>query len=315
MRIDVHAHYFPDEYLQCLARLGSPEAGNTARAPGAKLSVEERIVQMDDAGIDMQVLSPSYQLPYFPGKAASVEAARLGNDLFRDLCRKHESRFAAFANVPLPHVDAAVEETRRCLDTLGMVGVAVGCSVIGRQLDDPEFTPFWAELERREAVLFLHPVGAGAGPGTDDYGLTWMVGAPFEDTVTALRLVLSGLTTRFPRVKIIVPHLGGTLPFLLERIDHSPALSRARDAGLEGLPSQSLKRLWYDTCSSHASALRCACESFGPDRLLLGTDWPYKVGPAFKRCVTYIEQSGLSKQATDAILERNAQELLGIQRR
>ena len=188
----------------------------------------------------------------------------------------------------------------------------------GRQLDDPLFTPFWAELDRRKAVLFIHPIGVGC-PGSEAYGLTWMVGAPFEDTITALRLVLSGVTTRFPNVRIIVPHLGGTLPFLIQRLDDSADRERGRGGsgapfGTDELPSRMVKRLWFDTVNSYPAAVRCACEAYGADRLMLGTDWPYLAGPKFKRCVTYIEQAGLPKTDVEAILERNAEALLGIKR-
>lgn len=309
MRIDVHAHYFPNEYLDRLEQAGA--RGLQARvAPGAKVTLDERISLMDDAGIDMQVLSTASSLPYFAKKGDAVAAAHLGNDLYAEVVKKYSGRFSAFATVPLPHVDAALEEMGRCLDTLGMVGVIVGCSVMGRQLDDPEFTPFWAELDRRRTVLFLHPVGIGC-PGSDAYGLTWMVGAPFEDTIAALRLVLSGLTKRFPNVRIIVPHLGGTLPFLIQRLDDTPAREQA---GIDEPPSRLLKRLWFDTVNSSPAALRCACQAYGADRLMLGTDWPYLVGPKFKRCVTYIQESGLPKNDVEAILDKNAQTLLGIKK-
>ncbi len=314
MKIDVHAHYFADEYLQCLEQIWG-KTSNARMAPGITVTLDERIDLMDDAGIDMQVLSPANQLPYFAKRGDAVAAARLGNNLYADVVKKYSGRFSAFASVPLPHVDAALEEMGRCLDRLGMVGVTAGCSVAGRQLDDPEFTPFWAELDRRRAVLFLHPMGVGC-PGSEAYGLTWMVGAPFEDTIAALRLVLSGLTGRFPNIKIIVPHLGGTLPFLMQRLDDSLERERAwgTQLSIAEPPSRLLKRLWFDTVNAYPVALRCACEAFGADRLMLGTDWPYLVGPKFKRCVTYIEESGLAKKDVEAILDRNAQELLGIKK-
>ena len=313
MRIDVHAHHFTDEYLQCLEQMGSKITAAARMAPGSGVSLDDRIDLMNDAGIHMQVLSPANQLPYFEKRDDAVAAARLGNDLFVEVCRKYNGRFAAFANMPLPHVDAAIQEMGRCMDTLGMVGVTVRCSVGGRQLDDPEFTPFWAELDRRKAVLFLHPVGAGC-PGSEAYGLTWLVGAPFEDTISALRLVLSGLTGRFKNVKVIVLHLGGTLPFLTQRLDDLGDADRARrtQVGISEPPSKMLKRLWFDTVNSYLAALLCACETFGADRLMFGTDWAYLAGPKFKRCVTYIEESGLPKADVDAILDTNAQQVLGF---
>jgi 6-methylsalicylate decarboxylase len=315
MRIDVHAHHFPEEYLQCLERMGSKTTTGARTAPGTDATFDERISLMDEAGIDLQVLSPAHQLPYFADRGDAASAARLGNDIFVDVCRKYAGRFSAFANVPLPHVDTAIDELGRCLDTLGMVGVTLGCSVAGRQLDDLEFTPFWAELDRRKAVLFLHPVGIGC-PGADAYALTWLVGAPFEDTIAALRLVLSGLTGRFPNVKIIVPHLGGTLPFLMQRLDNLADMERARGTKLAATeaPSTMVRQLWFDTVNSYPPALRCAAEAFGADRLMLGTDWPFLVGPRFKRCVTYIEESGLPRADVDAILDTNAQRLLAIKR-
>jgi predicted TIM-barrel fold metal-dependent hydrolase len=315
MRIDVHAHYFPAEYIDCLARLGHSDArAAVARAPGARVTLDERVGLLDEVGIDLQVLSVVSPGPYLPRAADATEAARLANDIYADVCRRYQGRFAAFGTLPLPHVEAALAEIERCLDTLGMLGITVGCSVAGRSLDDPAFEPVFAELDRREAVLFLHPVGAGAGPGTADYGLTWMVGAPFEDTVAALRLVLSGLTTRYPHLRVIVPHLGGTLPFLLQRLDDAADRQRATGEPLRIAepPSALVRRFWFDTVNSHPAALRCACESFGADRLLLGTDFPYLAGPKFRRCVTYIEEAGLPAADTAAILGENARALLRL---
>lgn len=314
MRIDVHAHYFPDDYLACIARLTSSERpGNLHQAPLGRASLDERVELLNETGVAMQVLSVSLVQPYLPKSSDAATAARLANDLYVDACRKYKGRFAAFGAVPLPHVDAALAETERCLDTLGMVGLTVGTSVAGRPLDDPEFGPFFAELDRRGAVLFLHPMGAGCGPGSTDYGLIWMIGAPIEDSVAAMRLVLSGMTRRYPRIRVIVPHLGGVLPFLLQRLDDARARQGSTEkVGIDEPPSHYVKRMWFDTVNSHPAALRCACESFGADRLMLGTDFPYLDRPRFKRCVTYIEDAGFSSKETAAILGGNAQALLGL---
>src|SRR5262249_46309266 len=201
-----------------------------------------------------------------------VYARRLANDFPRAACRNHPAPSTAFTTVPLPPADAALAELERGLDPLGMVGVTLGCSIAGRPLDDPRLDPFFAELNRRGTVVFLHPVGRGVLEGEDPFGLAWMVGAPFEDTVAALSLIMSGLTRRYPDIRFIVPHLGGTLPFLLARLNYSGAIRRATATGLslEGGLTPHLRRLWYDTVSTHPEALCCACGSFGVDRLLLG---------------------------------------------
>jgi aminocarboxymuconate-semialdehyde decarboxylase len=287
-----------------------------AMAPGARITLDERLTNLDAVGIDVQVLSISAATPYGLPEADAIEASRLANDLYVDLCHQYPGRYLAFATVPLPHVDAALLELERTQALPEMVGVTLGCSVAGRSIDDPAFAPFFAELDRRGAVLFLHPQGVGAGPGTADYGLTWYVGATFEDTVTALRLLFSGWLRQYPRIRTIVPHLGGPLPFLQQRIDDLWAGGQARETGREPdpaeLPSRQYRQLYFDTVNSHPPALRCACETFGADRLLLGTDFPYLVGPRWPRLVEYVAEAGLSPEDTAAIYGGNAQALLGI---
>lgn len=313
MHIDIHAHYFPQEYLDLLERSGSHGTGigRNQLAGRDAAALEARFQMMDTAGVDRQILSVGPQVPYFEDPRLSTEAARLANDCYAELVHEHPNRFRAFAVTPLPHVEASLAELGRCLDGLGMVGVTATTSVLGRPLSDQVFEPFFAELDRREAVLFLHPAGAGFGEQTHAFGLTWIVGAPFEDTVAALHLILSGLTVRYPKVKIIVPHLGGTLPFLLARVDSQHGQVRA--AAGEELPSTLAGRLWYDTVS-HGSvpALRCACEVFGPERLLFGTDYPYLLWDKYQRAASYIQEAGLPDSAVEAILGGTAQQLLGI---
>ncbi|MCC7103728.1 MAG: amidohydrolase [Chloroflexi bacterium] len=312
MRIDVHAHYFPHEYVDLLARQGR-SVQIVIRPPGS--SLDERIELLDRAGIDLQVLSAGPLQPYAEKLDDAVAGARMLNDILAAASRDHNGRYAALGSVPLPHTEATLAEMARCLDELGMLGISVGCSVNDRPLDDPSLEPFYAELDRRGAALFLHPLGVMTEYGLGDYGLAWMVGAPFEDTVAGLRLVLSGLTVRYPNVRVIVPHLGGALPYLLERLDYAAAGQRAhnpRALPIEENPSTLVKRLYLDTSSLHPMALRCAADSLGADHLMLGTDFPYLAGHRFEQCVTYIEASGLPAQSVRSILDETAVAILGL---
>jgi predicted TIM-barrel fold metal-dependent hydrolase len=305
MRVDVHAHYYPDRYVSCLDRFGR-DTSHTVKAPGAGMTVDQRIELLDRSGIRVQVLCVGAQQPYFAKAADAITAAKLANDLYVEVREKHAGRFEAFATVPLPHVDASLAEMKRALDELGMVGVNLGCSVAGRPLDDGAFEPLFAELNRRGAVVFLHPQGVGCGPLLDDYGLNFTLGAPFEDAIAALRLVLAGVISRYPQIRVIVPHLGGPLPFLRMRLDGS---LRGRT---EYKPSEVLKQLWYDTVNENIPSLHCAREAFGADRLLFGTDFPHVFGDRFDRCLSYIQQSELPEEEKTAILDHNAQSLLGL---
>jgi 6-methylsalicylate decarboxylase len=309
MRIDVHAHYYHPAYVERLARNGA-DTRPAARAPGAALTFDQRVGLLDGAAIRVQVLSVGALQPYFANADEAAAAARLANDLYADICQRYSGRFSAFATAPLPHIDAALTELARAIDVLGMVGVNLGCSIAGRALDDAAFAPFFAELNRRSTVVFLHPVGCGCGPFLEDLGLDFPLGAPFEDSIAALRLVLAGVIQRFPKIRFIVPHLGGTLPFLVTRLDNSSVAMRWKYK-----PSEYLKRLWYDSINGNVAALRCAREAFGADRLVLGTDFPHLPGERFKQCVTYIQESDLLSEEKHAILNRNAQALLGLEDR
>jgi 6-methylsalicylate decarboxylase len=312
MRIDVHAHYWTEDYIDLLVDLG--QAGAAAvRGIGAGdgAEMDARLRLMDRAGIEMQVLSACPQLPCGEDREKTARAARFVNDQYAALAEGHRDRFRAFAALPMPHLDEAISEMRRALDELRMAGVAMNTSVLGRALVEPDYEPVFAELNRRAAVLYLHPAGNGAcTPLIGDYHLTWMVGAPVEDTISIMQLITRGIPVRYPNIKIINSHLGGALPMLLQRADDQYGWE-APDTPEP--PSAAARRMWYDTVGhGHVPALRCAIDSLGADRLLLGTDFPYENGDIFVRAVDYIHDPQIDAGAAQAILGQNASALLGI---
>jgi 6-methylsalicylate decarboxylase len=211
----------------------------------------------------------------------------------------------------MPHVDESIGEMGRALDLLRMAGVAMNTTVLGRALVEPDYESIFAELDRRGAVLYLHPAGDSAcSPLIGNYHLTWMVGAPVEDTISVMHLVTHGIPARYPNIKIINSHLGGALPMLLQRADDQ---YRWEAPDTPEPPSVAARRMWYDTVGhGHVPALRCAIDSFGAGRLLLGTDFPYENGDTFVRAVDYINDSQIGTNAARAILDQTASALLGI---
>jgi 6-methylsalicylate decarboxylase len=314
VRIDVHAHYFPVEYLDRLDRYGGNQATLFIRK--AKMTsadsrgLESHFRNMDLAGVDKQVLSLSSQLPYFASESESVDLAKLGNDIYAREVREHPKRLAAFACTPLPHIAASIDEIRRALDDLGMAGVTAGTMVLGKSIADPAFDGFFAELNRRKAVLFIHPTGGSVGSQLiESTNLTWPIGAPLEDTTCLLQFMQANIPSRFPDIRIIIPHLGGFAPFLTARLDQ---LEHRFLPGTSELPSVQAKYFWYDTVNGYPSALKCTQEAIGSDHLLLGTDYPFWRDEAFKLCVDYVAQAGLPEGDVDRILGGNAQNLLGL---
>jgi aminocarboxymuconate-semialdehyde decarboxylase len=196
------------------------------------------------------------------------------------------------------------------MDELGMLGAAVPTTILGATLGDSRWDPFWAALDGRRAPVFIHAAGCGLlSPLIVDHGLTWSVGATFEDTLAVLHLLRAGVTVRYPNVEFIVAHLGGPLSFLLQRLDDNYDVW---PNGFPDRPSKLLRELWYDTANFHAPALRCARDSFGADRLLLGTDFPLFDEGAYARAVDYVRAAGLPENEVAAILGTNAEAALGI---
>jgi 6-methylsalicylate decarboxylase len=313
LRIDVHGHYFPTPYLDMLDRFGGPGTGTASAravpADGSKAELASRFAMMDRAGISMQILSAAPQLPYFEDRKRAVASARFVNDAYAEIVARHPDRFAAYAATPLPHLDASLEETARALDVLGMVGITMGTSILGRSIADPLFDPFWEELDRREAILFLHPSGLGACSPLIQGGLIWPIGAPVEDTLAVAHLIQHSIPVRYPRVRIIVPHLGGETSMLIRRLDNQKFIFLPNDAPR---PSETARRLWYDTVShGYAPALQMAVDAFGADRMVLGTDFPYLIGDVFQDSVNYIS-AALPPDQAEAIKDWNAQALFRL---
>ena len=312
-RIDVHAHVWTDDYLDLVQSYGKKDT-DVQRGKGAgpnDAEMEKRFAQMDASKVTMQILSICPQAPHFEDKAHAVAAARKANDLYADVVRRWPKRFKAFAALPLPHVDESLKELDRALGQLGMIGATITTSIVGRSPADPAFMPIYEELNRRNSFLFIHPCGCSAySPLISNYKLTWMIGAPIEDTISVLHLIERGIPMRFPKLKIINSHLGGALPMVYQRLDNQYTWENPT---IPERPTISAKRMWYDTVGhGHIPAIRAAVETLGADRLVLGTDFPYESGPLFQRAISYIEQAGLKQQDALRILDHNAANLLNI---
>jgi predicted TIM-barrel fold metal-dependent hydrolase len=315
MRIDVHAHYYPNAYIKRSERLGADLSAvrRISLASEEKADLEARLKMMDDAGVDMQALSVSSTQPYYERESDAVDAAREANDLYAELVSRYPKRFSAFAALPLPHVDAALKELERALDQLKMVGVTFGTSIGKRSAAEEAFEPIYAEMNRRATTLFVHPYGVGVcSPLLTDFQLTWVCGAPFEDTMFVLHLIRRQIPQRHPKIKIIVPHLGGAIPSLFTRLDATKPMYAAQNSEA---PTATMKRMWYDTVAQgNTAGLRCAAEHLGADRLVYGSDYPYQLHAEYQNSVDYVKQSGLPKQDIENILDHTAARLLGFER-
>lgn len=267
---------------------------------------------MDDAKVDFQVLSPANLVPYFESEAEAIEAARILNDGYAELTYRWPRRFKAYVSLPLPHAEASLREMARGLDQLGFAGVTLGCSILDRPVTGVELEPLYQEMNRRGAILFFHPVVNGLCSAlVNDFNLAGPVGTTMEDTLVVLHMIIAQIPYRYPNIKIVVPHFGGLIPMLLKRMDNQLA---AAYKTLPEKPSTTAKRFWYDTVG-HGSkeALRCACDAFGPDHLVTGSDYPVLLPyENYAETFSYIREAGLPVDVADQIMHRSGPTLFGL---
>jgi predicted TIM-barrel fold metal-dependent hydrolase len=308
--IDVHCHYYPERYTELMTRLsGRNQPRFRYPTTDAEDQIAARLELMDQAGVGVQVLCPSSSYPYFPNEVDAVEAARLCNDAFAELTHRYPDRFAAYVSLPLPHIDASLRELERGMDQLGFVGATMALSVMDRSTAEAEFEPIYAELDRRNSVLFYHPAFTGLrAPFITEYGLGTAAGASIEDSVMVLHLIVRGVPARFPNVKYVIPHFGGLIPMQLQRLDNQLP---AQHPDLLEKPSHTAKRLYYDTVG-HGSqaALQCAWQAFGAEHLVTGSDYPFLMDyESYAETFAYIERSDLPRADIEQIMQRSAAEL------
>lgn len=327
MRIDVHTHYTPPRYFDKMDQLGGfEELGGlkvlgvhrrkhweTRFAKGENAFLEARFESMERAECDRQILSIGAYQPYFSTPAAGVAAAHFINDMYGELSSAHNRRLSTFACLPLPHIDETLAEIDRIYRSKEFVGVTMGCSAQGIPLDNAHFEPVWQELDRRNAVVFLHPgVQMAALPGGGDFHLGPDFGSPAEIAVAVSRLIVCGITTQFPNVRFLIATTGGSLPFLVNRFDHGFKQQNPAEYEQMGGVAHMYRRFWYDTSVIEEPLIMLAARDyFGVDRLMLGSDCP-RIEP--EHAVSYIKSSPyLTQEEMALILDVNAAEFLGFE--
>ena len=273
-RIDTHGHVNPEAYMDELRRL---DLVPSYPLPPATPEVLDK--SMRRRAIDAAVVSLSPPGVWFGDRGLARELSRLVNEELAALVRGRPDRFAALATLPLPSVDDALDEIAYALDILGLDGVALHSNIAGVYLGDPTLDPIFDELNRRGAYAFVHPLDAPTPPPRPDVP-PWVHEFPFDTTRAIVNLIYSGTLERCPHIRLQVAHLGGTAPFLADRIGQWAQREPHREAAAPAGALAYLRRLYYDTgLSNNAIALAAVRELAGLDRVVFGTDWPFLTTP------------------------------------
>ena len=281
------------------------------RITDACWNADTRLADMDADGIDMQVVLPT---PVFFGYDRSpADAARVAgifNDLTLDVTAQQPDRLIPFCQVPLQDADAAIAELDRCIAN-GHRGVEIGNHVEDRDLDDARVLDFLLHCAEQGVPVFVHPWDMTPTPRTDPWMLEWLVGMPAETQLSLLRMALSGAFDRLPSsLRIGFAHGGGSFAYWSGRADN--AWHQRRDlvgADSDYPPSHYADRVFVDSVVFTETALRVLIDVHGPDRVLLGSDYPYPLGE--RPAGGVIRSSSLASEAKQRLLGANAGEFLG----
>lgn len=313
MIIDVHAHCYPEPYINELKKIGKGVEGGIRTKIPVWVDADERIALMDEMGIDVQVLNLSAPNVYYDDPELSKALAQMSNDFMADLCRKHPERFLSLASVPLNHMRYALDELDRAIDVLKMDGILLGTNINQRPLSNDEFEPFFEALNRRKIPVGLHPIKAIGEelmpPEYLELAMAPSVGFLFETTRTMAQMTFKGWFEKYSDLTFILPHSGGTVPFLWPRWDMT---YKSRPEGhplkkLPNLPSFYLKKHYYDTALSYYhSSLRCTLDLAGADHVVFGTDFPYSNDFRTVDAIKSIQSLDLPEEDRERIFSGNA---------
>jgi aminocarboxymuconate-semialdehyde decarboxylase len=324
--IDIHAHWVPVPYRKAIEQGDSDWFGVDAAVgeydlTGMRMTAAERLEDMDQQGVDIQVISP--QVGFYRYEADPEEGlalARACNDDIAELVRQHPDRFAGMGTIPMQDIASAIAELERATKELGLRGAMIGHHVSGHTYDEPEFLPLWEYVQESGAVIIFHQGYDNTHFQVGKYHLDNSIGNQAEHAMTYGLLVGAGVIDRYPGMKMVFTHGGGFIPLAVARMDKAAGhfigdastqyrpqfLAKPRYTGINAkAPSAYLTSFSYDACTYTPEALRFLIDMVGAERVMYGTDCP---APMLltdgARWIKSLEV--LTEDEKDMILYRNA---------
>jgi len=319
--IDIHAHYFPQAFLDVLGAEGK-DFGFDYRAAADGFAIGPvhyeakftdlplRLAEMDARGVETQALSLTAPMIYWAPPELQHRLAHAWNDAASAAHEAHPHRFVGLATLPMRYPDRAVEELNRASRLPGIRGVYLGTNIDDADLDDPRFAPVFARIEALGLPVFLHPLKTlDRNDRMKPYYLANIIGNPLDTAIACAHLIFGGVLDRFPKLDICLPHAGGVVPILIGRWDHG-AKVRKELAHMTRPPSDYLRRFTYDTVAHSPKIMKFVIDEVGIDRVMLGSDYCFDMGDTHP--VAAVDALGLGDKERHMVLRGTAAALLKV---
>ena len=324
--IDTHAHYFPQAYIDLVAKHGHRVGTTVSEASGATfiqvglnlrtgpitaefIDLDKRLKLMDAQDVGMHALSLTQPMVYWADDDLGVQLSMAYNDAISAAHQAHPHRFIGFACLPMQNPRLALEELERAAKLPGIKGVYLATGIRDRELSDRSFFPVYARCEALGLPIFLHPMMIN-NERMKQFYLVNICGNPFDTALAACHLIFGGVLDAFPKLEISLPHAGGALPILRGRMDRGFVI-RAECKHLPRPPSEYLKRFTYDTISYNEDILEYLVKLVGIDRIMMGSDYCFDI--AYEEPAKFVEGvKSLNGEQKQQILWNNAAKLLKL---
>ena len=326
--IDVHTHMLSEAWFDLLKEKGAPhyEVKRSKDAPAplgiyadgapfmtpqpGHFDYEMRIEKMDEAKVDLAIVTLTAPNCFWGDAETSLKAAQLVNDDMAAAQTTWPDRIRWMASMPWEHPELAVKELDRACEA-GAVGVMVLANIAGRSLTEEAFAPIWKAIDKRGLPVLVHPT-APPGVGELDlrrFNLIAQIGFMFDTSLAVARMIYDGFLGTYPNVKIIAAHVGGTLPYLAGRLDVCYNNMEAVRENIDVHPSELLREIYYDAVTYRQESLQMCLDVGGEDRLMYGSDYPHNIGD-MKGCLARVD--ALPESARKAVRSANATRIFGL---
>ncbi len=323
--IDFHNHVYPPEYIEAVQ--AGPSAYRVTfdsdhnpvlHSPGdyniivlGHRFMDFRKSVLEEVGVNKQIISLTAPGTLIETPERSAELSRMVNEIFANIQNEHSDHFAALATLPLNDPHASVVELERAISELGLKGATLFSNANGMALSDRRFWPLYEKANELSVVFFLHPTYPVGVEAMTDYMLMPLVGFVADTTLAAASLVFSGVVEKFPKIKWVLGHLGGAVPYLAERFDRGYEAFKQCRENINKPPSEYLKNFYYDSVNFDVKALQFAIDFAGTEHILAGSDYPHQIG-SLEKMLASTNQLNITVEEKAGILGGNAARLLGL---